>query len=360
MKPHLIKTKEKDNYIQQLEAKLLPRGRPLAGQIDVTYRCNLACQHCFIVPEENTEELKFSQIISIIDQLYEAGCLFLYFSGGEPFLREDFLDIYTYARNKGFLVSIFTNGTLISEEILDYLVKLPPYSIEITLNGITQDVYEQITQVKGSFSKVMKAIELIKDKNLPLVLKCNGMKINYDQILKIEEFSQDLLGKKYFRCNLSLDPAMDGSKRPCALRLSPEETLNIVHSDEDMFSLCREEFLHHKDNSRLKDGYLFPCGLSYFNIDAYGKMRLCLFIREAYSDLKKEKFLRGFARIYENLSGLKFKTNSKCRNCNISYLCRQCPGRALAENVDMEAPVEFFCELAHKEAQRMEEVLVKK
>ena len=55
--------------------------------------------------------------------------------------------------------------------------------------------------------------------------------------------------------------------------------------------------------------------------------------------------------------GLKFKTQTKCQSCRIKYLCLQCPGRALVENGDMESPVEFFCELAHKQADMKEEVL---
>lgn len=360
MKSQSIKIQKKDEYIKQLEAKLFSRGRPIAGQIDVTYQCNLKCQHCFIVPKEEKQELKFKQITSIIEQIYEAGCIFLFLSGGEPFLRDDFLDIYTYARKKGFMVSIFTNGTLITSKILDYFAKLPPYSIEITLNGITEDTYEQLTGVSGSFIKAMRTIELIRDKRLPLVLKCNGMNINYNEILEIKEFSQKLLGKGRFRCDLMLYPGMDGSKKPCNLRLRPEEILNIQYSDEDMLMLSQEEFLHHKHNMRLKEGYLFPCGLSYFNIDPYGAMRLCPFIKEPYIDLRSEEFLKGFLRLYSNLSSLKFKTNTKCRNCEINHLCRQCPGRALVENGDMETPVEFFCELAHKQAQRMEELLSKK
>lgn len=113
--------------------------------------------------EEDKQRLTFGEIIRIIDRIYEAGCLWLTFSGGEPFLREDFLDIYTYARKKGFLISIFTNATLITPQIVDYLAKLPPYSIELTLNGISKQVYEQITQLPGSFTKAMEAIQLLKD-----------------------------------------------------------------------------------------------------------------------------------------------------------------------------------------------------
>lgn len=352
-----MRIQDKDKYIERLEKKLFPQGRPINGQIDVTYRCNHRCQYCFIVPEEDKRELEFDEIVRIIDEIYETGCLWLCLSGGEPFLREDFLDIYTYARKKGFLVTIFTNGTLITPQTVDYLAKLPPYSIEITLNGISKEVYEEITQIPGSFAKAMEAINLIKEKKLPLALKTNGMKINRDEILKIKEFSEELLGKKHFRCDLVLYPGMDGSQKPCGLRLIPGEILDIQHTDRDMLSMCQEQFIHRKENQRLKEGFLFPCGLSSFHIDPYGRMRLCSFLKDEYADLKKEEFLGGFIRLYSKLCSLKVKKNTKCNSCKITYLCRQCPGRALVETGDMESPVGFYCELAHRQEEMREEVM---
>jgi radical SAM protein with 4Fe4S-binding SPASM domain len=352
-----MKSKEKDDYVDQLERKMLPGGRPISGQIDLTYRCNLKCQHCFIAQEKDKKELTFEEVISIINKIHEAGCLWLSFSGGEVFLRKDFLDIYTYARKKGFLITILTNGTLITKTIADYLANLSPFCIDITLNGITEKVYEEVTQVKGSFAQVMQAIKLLKERNLPLTLKSNGMKINRDEILKIKQFSEELLGKNRFRCDLALCAGMDGSKKPCGLRLTPDEILDIQYSDEDMLSLCREQFIHAKEDLRLKQGYLFPCGLSSFHIDPYARMRLCSFIKEPYADIGKDCFLGSFTRLYAYFQGLKSVTDTKCRGCKIQYLCRQCPGRALAENGDMESPVEFYCALAHKQEEMRVEVL---
>jgi radical SAM protein with 4Fe4S-binding SPASM domain len=267
------------------------------------------------------------------------------------------LDIYTYARKKGFLITILTNGTLITKTIADYLANLSPFCIDITLNGITEKVYEEVTQVKGSFAQVMQAIKLLKERNLPLTLKSNGMKINRDEILKIKQFSEELLGKNRFRCDLALCAGMDGSKKPCGLRLTPDEILDIQYSDEDMLSLCREQFIHAKEDLRLKQGYLFPCGLSSFHIDPYARMRLCSFIKEPYADIGKDCFLGSFTRLYAYFQGLKSVTDTKCRGCKIQYLCRQCPGRALAENGDMESPIEFYCALAHKQEEMRVEVL---
>jgi radical SAM protein with 4Fe4S-binding SPASM domain len=340
-----METREKDDFINRLER---PARLPLSGQIDLTYQCNLKCRHCFIRREKGKKELSFEEMLLIIDKIHEAGCLWLSFSGGEVFLREDFLDIYDYARKKGFLVTILTNGTLINENIADHLANLSPSCIDITLNGITQNVYEEITRVKGSFALVMQAIKLLKERNLPLTLKSNGMKINRDEILKIKQFSEELLGKNRFRCDLTLYAGMDGSKRPCKLRLTPDEILRIQSSDSDMRSLCRGQLLHQKDNARLKEGFLFPCGLSSFQIDARGKMRLCSFIKEPCADMTKDDFPESFRRLYLYFQGLKASVPTKCLECTIRHLCLQCPGRAFAENGDMEEPVKFFCGLAHR------------
>lgn len=351
---------ERNEYVERLKAKLYPRLRQLNGQLDLTHRCNLDCRHCFIVQEQSQGELELEQITSILDDICAAGVLGLTFSGGEPFLREDFLDIYTYARKKGFLISICTNGTLITPQIADYLAELPPYSIEMTLNGITAVSYEKVTAKQGSFARAIRAIRLLRGKGLPLVIKTNGMKINYAEILKIKAFSEELLGKGRFRFDPVLYAKRDGSKAPCSLRLTPEEALNIQYSDRDMLASCQAQLRRHPQGQRRPTDHLLPCSLSGFQIDPSGRMRLCSFLQEPYVDLKQEKFHQGVIRLYTYFRGLKFQTDSKCRHCEISYLCRQCPGRALVETGSMETPVEYFCRLAHRQEEMRQEVLKKK
>jgi len=353
----LMNIQKRDAYADRLQRKMLLERRPVSGQIDLTYRCNLRCVHCFIPKERDKEELTFDDVISIINKIHKAGCLWLSLSGGEVFLREDSLDIYTYARKKGFLITILTNGTLINEKIAEYLANLPPHCIDITLNGITERVYEDVTQVEGSFAKVMKAIKLLAERNIPLTLKANGMKSNGHEIVMIKQFAERVLGKKRFRCDLALCAGIDGSKEPCKQRLTPDEIVYIQNSDEDMLACCREQFSRHNVDAPLREGYLFPCGLSSFHVDPYGKMRLCLFVKEPCADVESDDFLQSFARLQGYFLGLTTKAATRCRHCDIQYLCRQCPGRALAENGDMEQPIEFFCELAHRQEETKGELV---
>ena len=123
--PHIPLTPYSD-FSQRLHQKVVGNRIPLVGSMEVTERCNLGCAHCYInIPAgdqgAHKRELKKAEIFGILDQIVDQGCLWLLLTGGEPFVRPDFLDIYTYAKKKGLLVTLFTNGTTISTRIADHL-----------------------------------------------------------------------------------------------------------------------------------------------------------------------------------------------------------------------------------------------
>ena len=113
---------------ERLNRRVLTERLPISGSIELTFRCNLRCVHCYCNlpmndPEAIEMELGVDELYQILDQIAEAGCLWLLITGGEPLLRNDFLDIYIYAKKKGFITTLFTNGTLLSPELADALVE---------------------------------------------------------------------------------------------------------------------------------------------------------------------------------------------------------------------------------------------
>ncbi len=127
---------------------------PVSGSIDVTMRCNLRCQHCYIPCEtraaqsEPEPELSLAEIQRMLDEFADAGCFWLLLTGGEPFLRKDFLDIYAHAKRKGMVLTIFTNGTLLTPQTADYLRNCA-INWQISLYGATQATYERVTGIPG-------------------------------------------------------------------------------------------------------------------------------------------------------------------------------------------------------------------
>src|SRR2546428_3467918 len=117
---------------------LTPEACPPFCKWESTCRCNLHCvmcyTDCFNTPERIRQELTLPEIVRIMDEIQEAGCLELCLTGGEPLARKDFLDIYAYAKQKGFLLTVFTNGTLLTEKIADYWACSPPSMIEISFH----------------------------------------------------------------------------------------------------------------------------------------------------------------------------------------------------------------------------------
>ena len=123
---------------------------PLSVSIVLTRRCPLECLHCYnnlamADQEARSQELSKEEHFRLLDDLVDLGCFWLLYTGGEIFARNDFLEIYTYAKRKGFLITLFTNGNLVTERIANYLQEWPPFAIEITLYGRTKDTYEALT-----------------------------------------------------------------------------------------------------------------------------------------------------------------------------------------------------------------------
>lgn len=334
------------DFTRLLAEKAIEESCPISGQWELTFNCNLNCIYCYVVKEQDRKELTFSEIEDILKQLHDAGCLWLCLTGGEPLMRPDFLEIYTSAKKKGFLINIFTNGTLITPKIADYLKEYPPYLIEITLNGITAKTYEAITGVDGSFERCMNGIELIKERKLPLVIKANGMTVNKNEILAIKRFAKEQ--GDYFRFDSVIQCRLDGSKEPCKFRLSPDEVAEIEHCDPDMLRQWQECFKV-KHSTPWSDE-LFRCegGRSSFYIDPYGRLMLCHAMRNPNHNLREGRFEEGFYNLFPKIRSDRYKTNSPCKDCDLYYICRQCPGRTQLETGEIELPAEYFCKLAHK------------
>ena len=208
------------------------RHFPLRVMFEVTYRCNFFCRHCYVpFCYRKRKELKTSEIFSILDELAEAGTFYLGFTGGEPFMRSDLMKILRYARKKGFIVIVYTNGSLINEEIAEELAALKLNKVDITLPAITCGAFEKITGTRGSHYKVFEAIKFLHKKGVPLGFKTCILKENQDQIPRIREFACSL--GALHRLDDVLSRRLDGSDEPYLYRGNLK---NI--SSENQADLC--------------------------------------------------------------------------------------------------------------------------
>lgn len=343
------------DFSRRLHEKVAGQRIPITGSIEVTARCNLRCVHCYInIPAGDRgameRELGSQEFCHLLDQMADEGCLWLLLTGGEPFLRTDFLDIYTYAKKKGFLVTLFTNGTTITPHIADHLAELPPFVVEITLYGRTEKTYERITGIPGSYARCMQGISLLLQRNVPLKLKTMVLTLNRHEIWAMKEYARTL-GVE-FRFDPVLNVRIDGGRRPADFRVSPEEVAALDLADEKRLKSWKE-FCDNFWGPPPHPQYLYQCGagVTSFHIDPYGALSTCMMARVPSYDLLGGTFHEGWDNFMPRVRKQKWSRQSPCKNCELISLCGQCPGWGQMESGDPEAPVEYLCKIAHARAE---------
>lgn len=335
------------DFYERIGKKLREERIPLDGTLEVTYRCNLNCGHCYVAHNQDREEITFQEIRNLLDTVVDKGCLWLLITGGEPLVRDDFLEIYTYAKKKGLIITLFTNGTLVTPEIADYLQQWPPYSLEITLNGLTKKTYEAVSGVEGSFNFCNEGIRLLLDRKIPLTLKTTVTTINKDEFYEIKRYVEDDLGLD-FRFDYLINPRLDGSKDPCRFRISRQQVVGLDLSSQKVKTSWKSYLKRAIPLACLTSDNIYPCGagLNTFLVDPYARLELCILARIANYDLRQGSFSEGWYEFFPQLLSRHTNKVNPCRTCEKSIFCDWCPGWSYLENNDEESPLDYFCEIA--------------
>ncbi|MFN0063357.1 MAG: radical SAM protein [Myxococcaceae bacterium] len=336
--------------------KALAARAALNGTLELTHRCNLTCAHCYnnlpISDPARRRELTLAEIHSLLDEMKAEGCLWLLLTGGEILARADFFDIYAYAKRKGFLITLFTNATLVTPAVADKLAASPPFSIEVTLYGRTQATYEGLTGIPGSHAKCLRGIELLRSRGLPLKLKTVAVRHNIHEVLSMKAFAEDELGVE-FKFDAMINPRIDCSSSPLATRLSPAEIVSLDVADPQRlgeWQAFAQKFqgpVHAPENSEL---YHCGGGISSFAIDPYGKMSICVLSHCETFDVREGRFREGWRNFLFRARQKKTTRPTKCRQCHLQAMCGMCPANGELENRDPEEPVDFLCHVAHLRA----------
>ncbi len=330
---------------------------PLQVSIEVTRRCPLECLHCYNNlamddVEAKRRELTKEEHFRVLDELVELGCFWILYTGGEIFARKDFLEIYTYAKQKGFLITLFTNGIIINEQIADYLAQWPPFAIEITLYGRTRETYEALTAIPGSFDRCMRGIQLLKERELPLKLKTVPTSVNKHEILAMQQFAEEIGCE--FKFDSQINPRVDCSQSPLAVRLTPEEVVALDMQDPKAAAEYKRLAMKDAENppNLAHTDTLYFCGggMNSFAINAYGQVGICVISQQETFGIRGASVKEVWGESLLQLRQRKRTQMTKCHQCRIQSLCGMCPANGELENGDRESPVDFLCHVAHLRA----------
>ena len=338
-----MKPQSYDNFWEGIHRAAKNKGFPLRVMFELTYRCNFFCRHCYVPlsyrEEPEKAELKTEEIFLILDQLKDIGCFYLGFTGGEPFVREDIMDILWYSKKKGVEIIIYTNGSLINEKIASQLEHLRPNKVDITIPAMSKDAFERITGVEGSRDKVFKAIDLLHKNQVNLGFKTCVLEENENEIEEIRRFATSL-GAPH-RLDDMLCPRLDGSREPYRYRGQMADETS--HSSE-----VRSQKTEDRGEKANVTRNLFKCGVgvSQAAITPSGELKMCLLI-----DYPKYKILNGeygrkktggraegtdLENAWEELKELVVSINPdkdyKCDMCELEPYCKWCPAKGWLAN----------------------------
>ena len=370
-----FKITEEKKYIKKQNIYKNPlkigKGSVLSSlDIELTERCNNNCIHCYInqpADDENlkNKELSTAEIKNILKEAVSLGCLNVRFTGGEPLLRQDFEEIYIYARKLGLRVLIFTNGCLITPHLAQLFKNIPTLEgIEITEYGMSKTSYEKATRVAGSYEKAWNGINLLLYNKLPFSVKAPIVPSFKPEIEKFEEWAYNNVKPqketKYGVFSMSFDlrarrDSKDKNQLIKKLRLPPEETLKILTRDKEGYIKNVKEYYERCGGPVGKT--LFDCGAGIQSgcVDAYGNFQMCLLLRHPKTvyNLRKGSLkdaLQNFFPMARNLVTENPVYLERCAKCVLKGLCDQCPAKSWMEHGTLDTPVEYLCEISHTKA----------
>ena len=330
--------------LRRLQAAALADRTPISGSIALTHRCNLRCVHCYArTNAAGGAELSTPQALSVIDEMADAGCLFLLLTGGEPLLRPDFAAIYAHARRKGILVSVFTNGTLIDDAILRLFREYPPRVVDITLYGITDATCARVTGVRGVPSKVLPAIDRLREQGTRVSLKTVVLTLNQSEFPDIQEFAVER-GIR-FRLDAAVFPRFDGDRGPLRFRLPPNEAVALEMGRPERARQWREYIEEQKRIPPTDALYSCVAGLCSFHVDPAGDLLPCLMAGHIRHSLKEGGFREGWRRLTADMQRRKRPAGYGCAQCEKRPACGYCPAFARLETGEETKPSEYLCAL---------------
>ncbi|MBI5511231.1 MAG: radical SAM protein [Deltaproteobacteria bacterium] len=340
----------------EFEARLLASVRrhhlPIAGALELTYRCNFACVHCFQQDARDQAELGPARWTAIIDQIAAAGCLWLTITGGEATLHPDFAAIYEHAIRRGLLVTVFTNGSTLADAVIELFVRLPPRTLEISLYGASPATYAQVTGEARRYEAAMAGVRRAVGAGLAVHLKTMVFDATRPDLEAMQALASTLGAP--FRFDTLVHATLGRSRAPSARRLPPQAAVAA-----EALAVRFEPRGTGARSTPPDPEHVYRCGAGRFafTVAPDGFLQACTLTRGLRFDLSQIAFADAWAALGEEAARRYSSPAKRCAGCAIRQVCGTCPGVAELETGDPEAAVPDVCAAAHLRAARNPERL---
>jgi AdoMet-dependent heme synthase len=330
--------------MREMGAKALRLGIPLSVQLDLTYRCNERCVHCYLDHDDHGE-MTTAEIKDLLDQLAAAGVFFLILSGGEIFLRKDLFEIVEYARKLLFAVKLKTNAVMIRDAKAKRIAALGVESVQISVYSHRAEVHDAITKVRGSFKRTIEGARLLKANGVRVSFANVLMKHNAGDYPQVQALAAGL-GVEY-HVDPTITPMMDGDRSILDLNIAPDELEQVFH-DSTLVGNA-EEFCAPPSGPLAQADALdsLPCsaGHTACYVSPYGDVFPCVQFPLPSGNVRKTRFLDIWQHSpqLQEVRSITVSDLQGCSSCTHGSSCSRCPGLAYLEG-NMRGPSIQDCE----------------
>ena len=328
--------------LQEMSQRALDLGVPLSVHLDVTYRCNERCVHCYL-DHDNHGEMSTAEICGVLDQLADAGVFFLTLSGGEVLMRMDFFPILEHARSLLFSVKIKTNAFMIREREADRMRDLGVDSVQVSVYSHRAEVHDAITKLPGSLKRSITGIRLLKARGLKVTIANVLMRQNLGDYKGVQALAREL-GVE-FTIDPTITPKMDGNRSITGLGIGGDDLKQVFRNPDlvgDVDEFCATP-------QAVDDGVMdeLPCsaGHTACYISPYGDVYPCVQFPLPSGNVRKQKFLDIWRHSPEldEVRSIRARDLPVCSTCRHVGTCSRCPGLAYMEG-NMRGPSSQDCE----------------
>jgi radical SAM protein with 4Fe4S-binding SPASM domain len=330
------------DLMQDVTSKAFRLNVPLNVQLDLTYRCNERCVHCYLDHHDHGE-MTTAEIKHLLQDMANAGVFILTLSGGEIFVRKDIFEIIEHARRLMFCVRLKTNATLIGEHEATRLRDLAIESIQVSIYSHRADVHDAVTLLPGSLERSLEAIRFLKAHGLKVIIANVLMTYNAADYAGVRRLAADL----GVECTLdpTITPMMDGDRSILSLGVD-HDTLSEVFRDEDLVGDA-ESFCAIPAEVGEDDLESTPCsaGHTACYVSPYGDVFPCVQFPLPTGNVRREHFIdiwRHSTQMNE-VRSIRVKDLPTCSSCTHASSCSRCPGLAYMEG-NMRGPSSQDCE----------------
>ena len=328
-------------------------------QFELTSRCNERCRHCYLPGSRNFHDMETDLVIDILDQLKDMGTLHVTFSGGECLLHPDFIPILKHARENDFSISVLSNLTLLTDEIISALKNANIDLLQASVYSMNPEEHDYITQLPGSHAKTIAGLERLIAADVPVQISCPTMRKTYESYKSVLDWAYSHRIKGY--TDYIMMARTDKSTDNLANRLTLDETesllRDIINFDIEYRAILDTDAELSPPNP---DEHICGAGVDSMCVAADGEFYPCSGFQgyplgNAHSHRVADVWNNSEA--IKKLRAVAWKDFPKCLKCEAKSYCAMCMVRNLNETGSIFEVSKHFCDVAFINKRLVEEYM---